>query len=94
MSTLVIRLIHCRVRLNVTFFLQVLFIVDVRLAYRQLWKKCFKNILYSDRRVSNLPPVLPGDIFLPLFVHTLVNQTLKKKMHSMKMHIYEKIKIA
>ena len=48
-------------RLNVIFTLQVLVIVDVRLESTQLWKKCFKNILYSDRRVSNLPPVLPRD---------------------------------
>ena len=61
MNTLVIRSIHCRGRLNVTFSSQVFVIVDVRLESTQLWKKCFKNILYSDRRVSNLPPVLPGD---------------------------------
>ena len=48
-------------RLNVIFTLQVFVIVDVRLESTQLWKKCFKNILYSDRRVSNLPPVIPGD---------------------------------
>ena len=61
MNTLVIRSIHCRGRLNVTFSLQVFVIVDVRLESAQLWKKCFKNILYSDRRVPNLPPVLPRD---------------------------------
>ena len=61
MNTLVIRLIHCRGRLNMTFSSQVFVIVDVRLESTQLWKKCFKNILYSDRRVSNLPPVIPGD---------------------------------
>ena len=79
MNTLVIRSIHCRGRLNVTFSSQVFVIVDVRLESTQLWKKCFKNIQTEEfqtfRQFYQVIVKFSRNTFL-----RLVNQTRKKEM--------------